>query len=61
MDVAQMPGWATWLVGLEGEALLMRRLSGGEGRERKEWTDLKVAGLLVEVRVMRSVIRLVCS
>lgn len=61
MDVAQIPGWATWIVGLEGDGLWVSRLSFVWLRSRKDWTGLEVAGSLVEVRARISVIRLVCS
>lgn len=60
IDVAQTPGWATCIVGSEGAGLLASRLSDME-QSRKLVTDFPVAGWFVEVRAMRSVIRLVCA
>jgi hypothetical protein len=60
MDVAQTPGWATWVVGFEDEGLPASRLSSAS-HCRKDWLYFSVAGWLVEVMASRSVMRLVCS
>lgn len=60
MDVAQTPGWDTCIVGLDGERLSLSRLSF-VCRSMKDWTDFAVAGWLVAVSAMSSVIRFVCS